>query len=109
MDSLNTEPLYVALTRPAMKFGVHLYGVFLEVMAFGVSSIWVGNPFNTLAIIAVMHLVQFVICWRNPGLYHNAYLWINTKGLTTNDSYWGCVSFSPSSNVGNKKCKKVKL
>jgi type IV secretion system protein VirB3 len=108
-EQLNSENLYVGLTRPAMRFGVHVYGLYLEAIVGSTAAIWAGNPLWTVLIVIIVHLIQVVVCWRDPGLYHDGYLWLITKGTSLNNAYWGCVSFSPSSNVGNKKCKKIKL
>lgn len=86
-----------------------MYGLYIECVLGSFASIWAGNPFWTLLIVFVVHAIQAVICWRDPGLYHDCYLWLITKGISLNNGHWGCVSFSPSSNVGNKKCKKIKL
>lgn len=101
MNELNSEPVYLALTRDSVKWGVHYFGWLFNFVVSGELIIGTGQLIIPLSVFAVLHLIQLVICWRDPGLYHDLLLWGRTyaKGFQ-NGGYWGAVSFSPSSNVG---------
>lgn len=96
------DPLFVALTRPAMKWGVTLEGLVLGGMAAAMIMIGTGNPF-TLLLYAPVHAVMYLMCLRDPRTFKLMMLWLNTNGKSIGTRYWGAATFSPAVNTRKQK------
>ncbi len=94
----NTDPLFVAATRPAMKWGVTLEGIILGGGLVGIAMIATGNPF-TLLLYLPIHGVMYLLCLRDPRTFRLMLLWSITKAKSLGWRHWGASTASPLINT----------
>lgn len=96
--AMDRDPLVVAATRPAMKWGVTLEGIILGGGLVGILMIATGNPF-TLLLYAPIHGVMYLLCLRDPRTFRLILLWTTTKAKSLGWRYWGASTASPMVNT----------
>jgi type IV secretion system protein VirB3 len=96
--SSSIDPLFVAATRPAMKWGVTLDGIIVGVGLIGIAMIATGNPF-TLLLYLPIHGVMYLLCLRDPRTFRLLLLWFNTKMKSIGWRHWGASTASPFVNT----------
>ena len=101
-DDINTDVLFVGLTRPATMWGVPYIAFVIEFMAVTLIFLAVGNPFYLLLVLPV-HGVMYLISANDPGIFNSIFIWMKTTGKCRNSRFWGGASFSP---LPMKKWKK---
>jgi type IV secretion system protein VirB3 len=102
VSSLPRDPLFAAVTRPAMKWGVTLEGLALGFMAAAMIMIGTGNPFTLLLYLPV-HAVMYLVCLRDPRAFRLAYLWLETCGRSIGTRHWGAATFTPLTNARKRR------
>lgn len=95
---VGTDPLFVAATRPAMKWGVTLDGLILGVGIVGIVMIGTGNPLTLLLYIPV-HGVMYLLCLRDPRTFRLIFLWVGTKMKSLGWRHWGAATATPLVNT----------
>jgi type IV secretion system protein VirB3 len=96
MDSLAEDPINLALTRPAMLFGVPLE---IACLLFIVGGLAItipgnGNPFYGLLVSPFWWLAA-VIVRRDYNAIRVAMLWLKTAGTARDGALWGGASMTP--------------
>ncbi|MBM7074259.1 VirB3 family type IV secretion system protein [Shewanella sp. 202IG2-18] len=91
------DPLFVAVTRPAMKWGVTLDGMIIAGALVAVVMIATKNPFSLLLYLPV-HALMYGLCLRDPRIFRLLYLWLNTKAKSLGWRYFGAATASPLVN-----------
>lgn len=92
------DPLVVAATRPAMKWGVTLDGIIIGVGLVAVLMIGTGNPF-TLLLYLPLHGAMYLVCLRDPRTFRLLLLWFGTKAKSLGWRYWGAATAAPMPNT----------
>ena len=92
------DPLFVAVTRPAMKWGVTLDGIIITSALVAVLMIATKNPL-TLLLYLPIHGLMYVLCLRDPRLFRLMLLWLNTKAKSIAWRQLGAASASPYRNT----------
>lgn len=92
------DPLFVAATRPAMKWGVTLDGIIIGGALVGILMIATGNPF-TLLLYLPIHGVMYLLCLRDPRTFRLILLWVGTKMKSLGWRHWGAATASPFVNT----------
>jgi len=65
---LSKDPLFVAMTRPAMAFGVPLGGVLLNALG-GLELFLLCHSLLILLLIPLIHLMQWRLCRAEPRIF----------------------------------------
>ena len=95
------DPLFVAVTRPAMKWGVTLDGIIITSALITVLMIATKNPL-TLLLYLPIHGLMYVLCLRDPRLFRLILLWLNTKAKSIAWHQFGAATASPYRNTRRK-------
>ncbi|GGO83791.1 hypothetical protein GCM10011348_28400 [Marinobacterium nitratireducens] len=96
--STGIDPLFVAATRPAMKWGVTLDGMIVGGGLAAIIMIGTGNPF-TLLLYLPYHGAMYLACQRDPRVVRLFYLRAVTKWKSLGLRYWGAATASPLINT----------
>ncbi|RLV60321.1 hypothetical protein D5018_07285 [Parashewanella curva] len=96
------DPLFVAVTRPAMKWGVTLDGIIIAAAVVTVLMIATKNPF-ILLLYFPLHALMYSLCLRDPLMFRLQNLWMNTKAKSVCRRCLGYASASPVVNTRNKE------
>ncbi len=93
---LTADPLFVAATRPPMRWGV-TYSALLFNLVFTMEVFLVTRNLLTLLIAAPVHGVGMLLCARDARFFDLLVLWGRTQmpALLANRSYWKASSYSP--------------
>ncbi len=96
------DPLFVSLTRPALKWGIPIdalsAGGILTLILFVVTS-----RFDVFLVYPVLHLSLFVICKKDPRIFKVIHLWMETKLQSTGWKHWNAATASPRETTCNKR------
>jgi type IV secretion system protein VirB3 len=94
LGKLTQDPIFAALTRPQMIFGVtYDYAVFNLIVT--VEVFLVTKSFWALGAAAIVHAYGYVRCIRDPRFFE---LWITSVSRcprVRNYRYWRCNSYQP--------------
>lgn len=93
---LVTDPVFVAVTRPAMRWGV-TYSALLACGIVAVESFLVTRNLLWLLVYVPMHGLCYLLCLREPRIFDLLVLWGRTRGpgLLANAQFWRANSYSP--------------
>ena len=90
---LDSDPLFVGLTRPSMIFGVSIQYAMLNMMVSVVAFIQTSGV-GIVFIAAVVHLIGYLLCFKEPR-FMELYLKKGSKcNLCSNKSFYGANSYS---------------
>ncbi|RYV04106.1 hypothetical protein SOPP22_01510 [Shewanella sp. OPT22] len=92
------DPLFVAVTRPAMKWGVTLNGIIIAAAFVAVMMIATKNPF-TLLLYLPIHAVMYGLCLRDPRIFRLQHLWFITKARSLGWRHFGAATACPDINT----------
>lgn len=94
MSRLAADPVFTALTRPQMIFGVtYDYAVFNLIVT--VELFLVTRSFWTLLCAAAVHVAGYVACIREPRFFELWIMNVRTCPRVRNYRYWRCNSYRP--------------
>lgn len=93
---LTTDALFVAITRPPMRWGVAFEAVLLNLVVTMQVFIMTRNLF-TLLLALPIHGVSAVLCARDPRIFALLLIWARTRLLAyfTTARLWKAASYSP--------------
>lgn len=94
------DPLFAALTRPAIIFGVAIEGLTIGVFIVSTIFIATSHPLTLLLYIPV-HFIMYCMCLKNPRCFRILWLMLNTKGKSTGWRYWKVHTATPMTNRKN--------
>jgi type IV secretion system protein VirB3 len=90
------DTLFVACTRPTMKWGVPWDGVVVNAVATTVITIFVfGSPLG-FSLFFAMHMGMRELCRVDPHFFYKWRLWSMTKAKSTTGNLWGGSRLQPS-------------
>ncbi|MCL1078411.1 hypothetical protein D5R81_11410 [Parashewanella spongiae] len=92
------DPLFVAVTRPAMKWGVTLDGLIVAAGLVAILMIATKNPF-TLLLYFPIHVVMYGLCLRDPRIFRLQHLWFITKAKSLGWRHFGVATACPVINT----------
>jgi len=91
-----TDTLFVACTRPAMKWGVPFEGFLLNgLVTTVIVMLFIQSPPGYLLGVLV-HLVMRELCRTNPHFFFKWKLWLSTKAKSTSGPLWGGSRLQPT-------------
>ena len=93
-EPLNTDRLYLALTRPAMVFGVPLEAAFISVMIGGLAMI-LGDSLFYLILAVPLLVISYFVVKRDQNAFRILFRFFDTGAKCRNRGFWGGSSPSP--------------
>ena len=90
--ALNSDPLFIGLTRPPMIFGVSIKYAALN-MIISMSLFIQSNSIWNLFVAFIIHMIGYVICFKEPRFIE---LLLNKSSRCSqcpNKSYYGANSY----------------
>lgn len=92
---LTADLLFVAVTRPPMRWGVTFSALLCNVM-FTMEVFLLSRNLLTLLLIAPIHGVCALLCQRDPRIFDLALLWLRTRlpAYFANYRWWRASSYS---------------
>lgn len=97
------DPLFLALTRPTLWFGVPVEAT----LAIGMFSVFIlmglGNPIWALAIGGALLMAARLIVRADYNMFKILFLFGRTKAPAPNKMVWGGSSYSPLPVAGVKR------
>ena len=93
---LLADPLFVAVTRPPMRWGV-TFSALLVNLVFTMEAFLLSKNLLTLLIAVPIHAVCALLCLRDPRFFDLLLLWGRTRlpAYATNFRIWKASSCSP--------------
>jgi len=95
-EGLTTDPLFVAVTRPPMRWGVTFTALLFNLI-FTMEVFLLTKNLLTLLIAIPIHGVCALLCLRDPRFFDLLMLWGRTRlpAFLTSYRYWRAGSSSP--------------
>ena len=92
---LTADPLFVAVTRPPMRWGV-TYSALLLNLVFTMEVFLLTKNLLTLLLIIPIHGISALLCLRDPRIFDLLLLWGRTRlpAYAVNFRYWRASSYS---------------
>jgi type IV secretion system protein VirB3 len=98
MAERSIDTLYVAMTRPAMRWGVPLEGLVVNIVfTLLVTCVFIGRP-PGFAIGFVIHFIMREWTRHDPHFFRRWRLWYETKFRSQTRGQWGGSRLQPSSS-----------
>ncbi len=94
-DDFTVDPLFLAVTRPALMMGVPIEAAVLIVGTMSVTLSVFGNPIYAGAVGVVLYALARLITRHDINAFRLFFLWGRTKLANRNRSVWGGSSYSP--------------
>ena len=93
---LTCDPLFVAATRPAMRWGV-TYSALLANMVFTMEIFLLSRNLLALLLAAPLHGTAMLLCARDARFFDLLLLWGRTRmvALLGNQRFWKASSYTP--------------
>jgi type IV secretion system protein VirB3 len=93
---VTADPLFVAVTRPPMRWGV-TYSALLFNLVFTMEVFLLTKNLLTLLLAIPIHGICALLCLRDPRVFDLALLWLRTRlpAYLTNYRHWQASSYSP--------------
>jgi type IV secretion system protein VirB3 len=95
-EGVIAEPLFVAVTRPPMRWGV-TYAALLVNFVVTMEVFLLSKNLLTLLLAVPIHAVCALLCLRDPRCFDLLLVWGRTRlpGYLTSTGYWRAGSASP--------------
>ena len=94
MSKLAQDPIFAALTRPQMVFGV-TYEYAVANLVISVDIFLLTKSFWVLPAAAIVHAIGYVMCIREPRFFTLNFVKASTCPRVRNYRYWRCNSYQP--------------
>jgi type IV secretion system protein VirB3 len=107
-DGLTADPLFVAVTRPPMRWGV-TYSALLFNLVFSMEVFLLTKNLLTLLIVIPIHAICALLCLRDARYFDLILLWGRTRlpAFAGTFRVWKASSFSPLElNAPNMKGRR---
>ncbi len=93
---LQCDPLFVAATRPAMRWGV-TYSALLANMVFTMEVFLLSRNLLAFLLAAPIHGIAMLLCARDARFFDLLLLWGRTRmaALLGNQRFWKASSYAP--------------
>lgn len=86
-DGLAIDTLYLACTRPAMRWGVPLEGFAINFGGSWIFGMIAGSPFYWV-IGVFIHYCMKPMANKNPNFFRELRMWFDTKGVNAGGTLW---------------------
>ncbi len=93
-EELQTDPLFLGLTRPTTALGIPIGAFILEAMVVVIAFLASHNIF-TMLIALPLHAGLYAISAKDGGIFHEVFLAVRTNAPAQNRKLWRAASYSP--------------
>jgi type IV secretion system protein VirB3 len=100
--NITPDPLFVAATRPAMKWGVTMDAIVVGGAVTAIVFIGTGSIFSLFLYVPI-HATMYLLCLKDPSIIRLLKLWGNTKAKSIGWRFWGAATASPTLSTRKKK------
>ncbi len=91
---MQPETLWLAPTRPAMKWGVPVEGFYINLYVTFFAGMWLGSPFYWLIGAFNLLPLRALACW-DANFFRVLTVWKDTKLATMGVSLFGAPALTP--------------
>jgi type IV secretion system protein VirB3 len=102
-EPLIDDTLFLALTRPALWFGVPVGASVSLAMGSVVILMITSNPLYAVAFFGGLIMAARLIVRKDYNMFRLIFLWGQTKAISPNRIYWGGSSYTPLFGAGLKR------
>lgn len=102
-EQMAKDPLFLAVTRPAMWAGVPMEAGGLVILAGAITLVGTGNPLYGLAASLVLYAVARLVVRHDVNAFRLLFMWGRTKAANRNRVFWGGSSYTPLPLYGLKR------
>jgi type IV secretion system protein VirB3 len=90
------DTLFVACTRPAMKWGVPFEGFIMNAVVTSVVTVFIIHQPPGFLLAVVVHLALRELSRTDPHFFHRWRLWLKTKAKSATAAAWGGSKLQPT-------------
>ena len=90
----HVDPLFLALTRPAMVAGVTYSFFVVNLVVTGMAFVWTAS-FTMMLIGVPVHILGYVACLRDPRVFDLWWVRLRHTLPTQTRFFWGGNSYRP--------------
>src|SRR3546814_3060470 len=94
-EEMTKDPLFLAVTRPALWAGVPIEAGALIIMAGAITLVGSGNPLYGGAAAVALYAMARLIVRHDVNAFRLIFLWGRTKAANRNRVFWGGSSYTP--------------
>ncbi len=102
-EEMTKDPLFLAVTRPALWAGVPIEAGALIIMAGAITLVGSGNPPYGGAAAVALYAMARLIVRHDVNAFRLIFLWGRTKAANRNRVFWGGSSYTPLPLYGIKR------
>ncbi|MBH0014612.1 VirB3 family type IV secretion system protein, partial [Pseudoalteromonas sp. NZS100_1] len=102
-EEMTKDPLFLAVTRPALWAGVPIEAGALIIMAGAITLVGSGNPLYGGAAAVALYAMARLIVRHDVNAFRLIFLWGRTKAANRNRVFWGGSSYTPLPLYGIKR------
>lgn len=102
-EPLDKDPLFLAVTRPALWAGIPIEAGVLLLIASACTLIASGNPLYAALVAGSGFAVARLIVRHDVNAFRLLFLWGRTKAGNRNRAFWGGSSYSPLPLAGLRR------
>ena len=104
-----SDPLYVACTRPEMKWGVTYDGLKANfIVTLLITTIIIQNPLG-FCVGGAVHMAFRELCRIDPHFFRKWSLYYRTKAMARTGTRWGGSRLQPNSDRVSAKTVRIGL
>ena len=97
------NPLFLAVTRPALFAGIPIEAAVFVLLCSVITLIATSNPVYGLVVAAVMFGISRLVVRHDVNAFRLIFLWGRTKAANRNRVFWGGSSYTPLPLNGIKR------
>lgn len=94
-ETLVKNPLFLAVTRPALRAGIPIEAAVLLLISSASVLIWSNSPVYAAIVVAFGYSISRLIVRHDVNAFRLLFLWGRTKLGNRNRSFWGGSSYTP--------------
>ena len=94
-EALVKNPLFLAVTRPALWAGIPIEAAVLLLISSASVLIWSNSPVYAALVVAFGYSISRLIVRHDVNAFRLLFLWGRTKLGNRNRAFWGGSSYTP--------------
>jgi type IV secretion system protein VirB3 len=97
------NPLFLAVTRPALWAGIPIEAAVLLLISSASVLIWSNSPVYAALVVAFGYSISRLIVRHDVNAFRLLFLWGRTKARNRNRAFWGGSSYTPLPLAGLRR------
>jgi type IV secretion system protein VirB3 len=102
-EILVKNPLFLAVTRPALWAGIPIEAAVLLLISSASVLIWSNSPVYAALVVAIGYSMSRLIVRHDVNAFRLLFLWGRTKLGNRNRAFWGGSSYTPLTLNGTRR------